>query len=206
MDPLFYCPPAAALTPIPDQDCGERFDQIQRFFFQRKQSTPSFSPSTILLAATWLPLIAASDDTLIVMTPRMPGVTIPTNEVLTEGGNDNTTLNGVPRLLGLGSVAVTAQMEDVNGAIRKAVRKLANESTGDSNIWMYMINRFNQIIANEDGSGFDVFNIMVGDAGTEGFNKPNIANVSMGLPAGWSDNAKVFNPTAPFKPLTLKVA
>jgi len=204
MSPLFFCPPATALTAIPTQVCGERFDQIQRFFFQRKQTTPSFTAATIKTQSTWTPLIAAADATKMVLSPRIPNVVIPTNEILSEGGNDNTTLNGEPRITGIGFVGVTAQLQDVNSAIRLAIRALANESVGDSNIWMYMVNRFGQIIAKSDGAGIPVSNIIVGDTGTEGFNRPNIANMSMTLPAGWSDDVTLFPPTAPFNPLTIQ--
>ncbi len=203
MDPLFYCPPAAVLTDIPDFECGFRFDQIQRFFFQRVQSPASFTAVTIKVAATWTPLLAAVDDTKIVKTPRLPNVIVPPGEVLTEGGNDNTTLDGIPRLLGRGFSGVTIDLQDLPPAILSGIRALANESVGNSNIWMYMINLRGQIIANNDGSGIPVYNIMVGDLGSEGFNRPNIARMSFGLAPGWSDDIDMFAPTAPFNPLTI---
>jgi hypothetical protein len=91
----------------------------------------------------------------------------------------------------------------LSSAILAAIRALANESVGSSNIWAYMINRFGQIIANSDGSGIPVYNVMVGDVGTEGFNKPNIARMSFDLAPGWSDDLIIVNPTAPFNPLTI---
>jgi hypothetical protein len=206
MDPLFVCPPPASLATIPNQTCPERYDQIVKFFFQRKQATPSFTSATILIAATWTPLLTATDATKIVDSPLVPNVVIPAGEVLKEGGNDNTTINGIPRLAGRGFVGVTANLTDTEAAVRTAMRALASESAlqpGFTNLWVYMVNRFGQIIAGSDGSGIDVYNVMVGDVGTEGLNKNNTNNLSFDLAPGWSDNVKVFQPTAPFNPMNL---
>jgi len=209
MEPLFTCPPSESLETIPDQECPEVFDQIIRFGYQRIQDTPSFTATTIITAAPWSPLLTATDDTKMVLTPLVPNVVIPTGEILKEGGNDNTTINGIPRLSGRGFVPVTAQLENIERAVRAALRKLASESAlqpGFTNLWMYMFNRFGQIIANEDGSGIYVYNVMVGDTGTEGFNKQNKNNLSFDLAPGWSDKVRIFTPTAPFNPLNLKAA
>jgi hypothetical protein len=187
-DALFTCPPDELLTDIPDSECAFRFDQLQRFFFQRIQAVSSFTATTIKAVATWTPLLAETDDTKIVKTPRMPNVVIPPGEILKEGGNDNTTLDGVPRLNGRGFAPVTLDAQNWTPAQLNALRKLANESVGDTNIWMYMVNRFGQVISNSDGSGIPVYNIMAGDPGTEGFNKDNIARVSFDLPPGWADD------------------
>lgn len=206
MEPLFSCPPPAFLADVPDQSCPERYDQIVRFFFQRKQSSPSFSDTTIKTQATWTPLLSANDDTKIIGSPLVPNVVIPTGEIIKEGGNDNTTINGIPKLGGRSFVGVTAQLQDVEAAVRTALRALASESAlqpGFTNLWFYMVNRYNQIIAGSDGSGIEVYNVMVGDVGTEGLNKSNVANLSFDLAPGWSDNVAVFTPDAGFQPINL---
>jgi hypothetical protein len=206
MNPLFSCPPPTALVTIPTQACPEVWDQIVRLGFQRKQTTPSFTATTIKTQATWTPLLTAVDSTKIVLTPQIAGIVIPAGEVLKEGGNDNSTINGIPRIAGLGFVPVTAQPQSLSAAVRTALQGLGAESSlspGYTNIWVYFFNRFGQIIANADGSGFDAYNIMAGDAGTEGFGKLNTINFGFDLAGGWSANATVYNPTAPFNPLNL---
>lgn len=206
MNPLFSCPPPAALATIPAQACPEVWDQIVKFAFQRKQASPSFTSATIKVAATWTPLLTATDNTKIVITPYIAGVVIPPSEVLKEGGNDNSTINGIPRIGGLGHVSVTAQPQSLAAAVRTALQGLGSESAispGFTNLWVYFFNRYGQIIANADGSGFDAYNVMGGDAGTEGFNKLNTINWGFDLAGGWSTNATLYQPTAPFNPLTL---
>lgn len=209
MNPLFTCPPPAVLAAIPAQSCPERFDQIVRFMFQRKQGTASFTETNILLSATWTPLMTAVDSTKIIGSPQIPNVVIPPGEVQKEGGNDNTTINGIPRLSGLQFVPVTANLLDADKSVRAAIRALASESAiqpGYTNLWVYMINRFGQIIGSLNGSnveGIPVYNVVVGDTGTEGFNKTNVANLTFDLAPGWSDAVKMYTPTAPFNPLNL---
>jgi hypothetical protein len=206
MDPLFSCPPPTALATIPSQACPEVWDQIVKFAFQRKQATPSFTSTTIKVAATWTPLLTASDSTKVVITPYIAGVVIPPGEVLKEGGNDNSTINGIPRITGLGFVPVTAQPQSLQATVRAALQALGSESSlspGFTNLWVYFFNRFGQIIANADGSGFDAYNVMAGDAGTEGFAKLNTMNFGFDLAGGWSKNANIYTPTAPFNPLSL---
>jgi hypothetical protein len=199
---LFACPPPTALATIPAQTCPERFDQIVKFYFQRVQATPSFTTATILLQATWTPLLTAVDSTKVVKSPLVPNVVIPVGEVLKEGGNDNTTINGIPRLAGRGFVAVTANLQDAEAAVRTAIRALAAESAlqpGYTNLWVYPVNRFGQILGVLNGSnveGIKVYNLYVGDTGTEGLNKSNINNLTFDLEPGWSDNVKLYTPTA----------
>jgi hypothetical protein len=208
MDALFTCPPPAALTAVPAQTCPERFDQVVRLFIQRKQSAPSFTATSILLQATWTPLLASITATKVIGTPLIPNMVIPTGEIIKEGGNDNTTINGIPKLAGQAFAPVTAQLQDANKDVRAALRMLASESAvfpGFTNLWAYFVNRFGQVIGSVNGSnveGFPIYNFFVGDVGTEGLNKSNIANLSFDLEPGWSNNAVIYTPTD-FNPVTL---
>jgi hypothetical protein len=207
MDALFLCPPPAALATVPTQACPERYEQIVRFGIQRKQAVSSFTTTTILASGTWTPLLAETDSTKLILTPLIPNVVIPAGEVLKEGGNDNTTINGIPKLAGLPFVPVTAQLQDANSAVRAALRALASESAvfpGFTNLWIYPINRFGQILGVLDGTevkGIPAYNFVVGDVGTEGLNKANVANLSFDLAPGWSDGVAIYTPT--FDPLAL---
>src|SRR5574343_64346 len=175
MSTLFSCPPPATLTSIPSQACPVRMDQIVRLAFQRKQATASFTETSILLQATWTPLLTATDATKVVLSPLIPGMVIPPSEILENGGNDNSTINGIPELRGIGFAKVTAQLQSERADIRAALRKLAAESAltpGFTNLWAYFINKDGQVIGAKNGTnveGFPVYNVAVGDPGTEGF-------------------------------------
>lgn len=201
MNPLFTCPPPTALATIAAQACPERFDQIIKIFIQRTQVTPSFTHANILLSATWTPLLVAADSTKVVKTPAIPNIVIPPGGIAKEGGDDNTTINGIPRLLGLQHVSVTAMLIDADKTTRAALRGLATESSisaGYTGLWAYFVNRYGQVIASISGAndaGFPIYNFVVGDVGTQGFNKVNEANLSFDLAPGWSDNAVMYTPS-----------
>lgn len=208
MNPLFTCPAPTALATITAQACPERLEQVVRFLIQRKQTTPSFTATSILLAATWTPLLTATDSTKVIKTPLIPGVVIPPGELITEGGNDNSTINGIPRVSAIGFVPVTAQLNDANSATRLALRGLLSESAiqpGFTNLWCYMVNRFGQIYGKLNGSnveGFPIYNVFAGTAGTEGFGKAGITNFQFALEPGWDDGGALYQPTD-FNALTL---
>ena len=68
------CPSPTALTEIPAQDCGVNLKQIQRVAIQRTGSqfgtNTQPAANSILELADWQALIAANDDTKIVITYR----------------------------------------------------------------------------------------------------------------------------------------
>lgn len=204
---LFACPLPDALADIPATDCPVKFDQIQKFAFQRIQATPSFTPTNILTVPEWHALLIAGDDSKIVITPYLNSVVIPPGDALTEGGNDNTTLNGIPTLRGLGFVNVTAQLRNVSAETAAGLRALTAESTqnGFTNVWVYMFNRFRKIIGSLESArvaGFPVYNLIVTDVSTEGFGKDNIYNVQFAMAGGWSEFWQEYAPTT-FNPLNL---
>ena len=208
MSELFICPLPDSLNDIPKAGCTVRFDQIQKLAFQRLQSgDPSFTPSSILLKATWDALLAADDDTKLVITPYITNLVIPQGTLLTEGGNDNTTLNGIPVARGYGFVGVTAQLKNVPADVALALRTLTPESTlnGGTNLWVYFFNRNGSVIGDLENSfvaGFKVYNLFISDVGSAGFQQDNIFDISFSMTGGWSDNFAMYTPTA-FNPLNL---
>lgn len=196
---LFECPLPTALELIPDVGCPVKFDQIQKVIFQRKQVTSSFTTSTILTNAAWTVVLNADDDERAVVSPFLNNFVIGKNDALTEGGNDNTTINGIPRLLGIGFSPVTAELRNVNSDIADAMRSYTSESSqnGYTNLWAYFINKDGKIIGkvNEDGNhvdGFDVYNLVVPDVSSEGFAKDNIYYISWSQAGGWSEGWAIY--------------
>lgn len=210
MPDLFSCPAPTALASIPATSCPVKFEQIQKMAIQRIQSSPSFSTTSILLAATWTALLAAADSTKVIITPFMRNVVIPPSEPLFEGGNDNTTLNGIPLLRGIGTVRITAQVDNISSAAAAALRALASESsgtTGSTNLWAYFFNKNGQVISDKTGSttalpGFKIYNLVLSDVGSAGFAQPNTFNLSFDMEGLWSNNFQVYTPTD-FNSLTL---
>lgn len=200
MDLLFDCPLPTAVTTIPAPGCAVKFDQIQRWFLQRVQSSGFMTTTTVLLQATWTALITAVAGTKVQGSPLFSGLTIPPGEALTEGGNTNDTLNGIPELRGLGFVHVTGTFKNLDSATRTALRAYTKESVypaaGQTNLWAFGVNRFDQLIYTKSGTnvlGIKLYNFVTADIGTAGFNADNMIPFSFDLAPGWSDGVEVLN-------------
>lgn len=201
---LFACPAPDYLESIPTTSCPVRWDQIQKIILRRIDGRASLTKTSILLSATITPLLTATDDTKILVTPFLSNVVIPQGEVLSEGGNDNTTLNGIPQLRGLGFAQATAQIKNASSGTVDVMRALTPESAiqpGETNLEAIFVNKDGKVIAREvagsatDLEGFPVYNFTVSDVGSNGFAQDNINNVQFALAPGWSEGHKMYTPT-----------
>lgn len=197
------CPKPTALTAIPDNGCGMKFDQIVRLALQRTQDPASFDGTTLITAeANWDTLIAASGNTKIVKTPIFADLVIPSSEAAEEGGNDNSTVGGVPQYLGENPVKVTGVFRNLLSATKLQLDKLAGESlasNGVSQIWIYAFNRHGKLIS-KGNDGIPIYNFRLGTFGSEGYQQDNKCPFSFWLPADW--DASVVMTSLAFNPLT----
>lgn len=203
------CPLPNALGAVPETNCPVIFGQIAKIAIQRIQAVPSFTLVNALLKATWTPLLAAADDEKIVLTPMVNNVVLPQSELLTEGGNDNTTINGIRNVRGLGAVTVTGQILNITEATKAALQALFGESKsptpGATNLWGYFLTTDGKVIGKKEGlnlAGIPIYNLALTDPGSEGYNKDNVFNFSFDMEGGWSDGFEVLK--TDFKPLTFK--
>lgn len=204
------CPLPAALGSVPETSCPVIFGQISKIAIQRIQAVPSFTLLTAILKATWTPHLAAVDDEKIVLTPMISNLVLPASELLSEGGNDNTTVNGIRNVRGLGSLTVTGQILNISEATKAALQALFAESKsptpGATNLWGYFLTTDGKVIGKKEGAnlaGIPLYNLALTDPGSEGFNKDNVFNFSFDLEGGWSDGFEVLK-TTDIKPLTFK--
>lgn len=200
------CPLASALTAVPETTCPVDFGQIAKIAFQKRQTTSSFTTTTIKLLATWTPLLAASDASKVVISPLLSNLIVPKTEILKEGGNDNTTYKGMPKVNGLAPAEVTALLQSISDATKQALQALFPFSQimpGYTELWAYFLTSDNKVISKSDGSGIDVFSVAVSDLGSEGFAKKNEADLKFFLEGGWSDGV-VLTAMTDIKTLFLK--
>lgn len=199
---LFACPPPAAIANIPTFTCPIRWEQIQKILLRRVTGAAALTTSTALLSATITPLLSATDDTKLIVSPFLSNVIIPPNELLKEGGNDNTTLNGVPQFRGLGAVNVTMQLRNAPATVAAAIGAITPETSiqpGQTNIEAIFVNKDGKIIGRNPSStvfkGFPIYNLVITDVSSEGFGKDNLYNLSFDLAPGWSDKHTMLTPT-----------
>jgi len=209
----FDCPLPATMQDISAITCAQRWDQITMLAFQRIQSTPSFDDSSTLITevANWTALKAASDATKVIVTPILDSLVIPQSETQEEGGNDNSTPNGIPIYLGESVINVTLQFRNLPAQSIAELRKLVAESLngpGGPQVWVYMFTKNGKVIGNSSttkgnvdktgayaDSGIPIYNFRLGSLGTEGFNQDNKSPASFYMEELWDENWVVATPT-----------
>lgn len=195
------CPAPAALTTILKLTCKESLGQIQRFLIQRAGHVFDGTVNAITAIASWTPLFAAADSTKVVSTPYVENVVIPRTEAATEGGGDNTTIDGIEIIVGANAVRMLGQIAETPSAILKQLRKLMCEP---DLVW-YGINQFGAIIAKDltpaealpadkQYTGLPLQSLFVSDSDNNGLNTRDKADFSFGLPYGWRDDIAVITP------------
>jgi hypothetical protein len=196
------CPQSTALTAIPSQDCGENFGQIQKIIFQRRQATASPTVADIddaALLATWTALKALNTSAKVIVSPYTEEVVIPPGGAITEGGDDNTTLNGAAINVGAGSIPVTGKIRSPKTEVLRALKKLNCEFVASLSV--FFVNEDGRIIGQSTGDattdfrGFPIYSFFIGDPGAEGLNTHDKSNFSFALKYGWRDRVKFVTPT-----------
>jgi hypothetical protein len=207
------CPLPTSLKSIPLPSCPFKLDQIVRIIFQRRQplSIPPFATlADIQTLTNWNTLLNAVGNTKAVVSPLFAGLVIPQSEALTTGGNDNSTINGIPDYNGEGSVTVTGVYKNLPPVTKRAIDALVQESlagsTGVSNLTIYFVNRYGYIYAHNPLAtgtqnpstnyfGVPAYNYRISSLGSEGLNAPNTNGFSFSMPADWADHLVSIKPS-----------
>ena len=179
---LDCCPLPTALSDIPGSTCPENLGQIQRYWFVRKGeviwdiATPANNvPATITAqapedAAGWNILFAAVDSTKVVKTPLIGGdSTLTAGTTITQGGGDNSTLNGETLVNGINPTDGSARFDSLTGAQIAAIRTLACEGNG---LEVYLVSQEGKIWGKKSGdlyTGFPCTNVVLGSMTNAGF-------------------------------------
>ena len=212
---LDCCPLATSLSDIPSSSCPENIGQIQRFWFVRKGQviwdvvTPANNvPATITGqapedAAGWNILFAAADDTKVIKSPLIGGdSTLTAGTNITQGGGDNSTLNGETYLNGINPTDGSARFDSLTAAQIKEFRKLACEASG---LEVYMISQEGKIWAKKDGdlvTGFPCANVVLGTMNNAGFGTRDNNVLTFQLDFDWDEYKYAITP-ADFNALTV---
>ena len=197
------CPIVTVLPDIPAVTCPENFGQIQRVVFQRlmgKTAENSITVSTAKTLGTWTALLAAKDNTKMVVSPYIAEPTVEAGEALTDGGGNATPGGGV-EILGSSSTPFTGKFLKTPPAVIKVLKQFLCKVTGG--LGVYLINGNGQIAAIKDGENYKpipVESLFVGDRTIGGLEAPDTNVISWSFKPNWSDNLEIFKPN--FNPLT----
>lgn len=200
---------------IPVNNCPESFGQIQKVAFQRLYKSTgeknSFKTDAgIEKKASWTPLLAADDDTKIVISPYIQAPTAEAGAARTFGGG-NETLGGVEEIVGREPTPFTGVMRKLPQKIIKALKELQCESWGD-NLGVYLFDENGAIGAIQDAKTatthypIPIRSLFIGDKTLGGYEAPDSNNIQWAFLPNWSDDLAIIVPED-FNPLTdLKAA
>lgn len=209
------CPLPSELVTIPEKDCNFRIDQITRMVFYRLSGdiTANFADeAAVLEKANWESFLADADDDKGVMTAPMANVVLPGSEGAFYGGDDNTTVDGLPIYMGENNVTVTGEFHDTPSDVIAATRKVsqeANASFGNPRVGMFFFNSLGQIGYKTTGltspsaeiEGVPVYSFRVGSANSDGYKQPTKNMFSLVLAEGWDSDIKLVTPNFNVKTL-----
>ena len=195
---------------IPVSNCPESFGQIQKVAFQRLYKSTgeknSFKTDAgIEKKASWTPLLAADDDTKIVISPYIQAPTAEAGAARTFGGG-NETLGGVEEIVGREPTPFTGVMRKLPQKIIKALKELQCESWGD-NLGVYLFDENGAIGAIQDAKTatthypIPIRSLFIGDKTLGGYEAPDSNNIQWAFLPNWSDDLAIIVPED-FNPLT----
>lgn len=197
------CPLPTAIGNITTQACPENFGQIQKIIFQRSGFIFDGTASKdITLLADWQTLKTATDSTKAQITPFIYAPTITAGDSITNGGGDNSTLNGVAELVGVNSSSFAGMFKGLNAT---AISELVTYAC-ENDLVAYFVNKSQKIICAEttlgstNYTGISIQELFVGDKTNNGLATKDENAISFAIPDGWSKTVKVITPV--FNPLT----
>jgi hypothetical protein len=192
------------LVAIPNE-CLISFAQATRLIFTKLEdggtaNTIATAADAHLTLATYEALIAASDDTKMVITPQFGNPTMPDAEPRT-ALSGNQAPSGNPLNLGNQPTSFSCTFYGLDPKSEAAMKQL------NGTLGVYMISHEGQIMGQTDDldtptlvKPIPIFNLFVGDAKLGGYDEPDSNILSFSLYAGWSESRIIFTPN--FNPLT----
>lgn len=198
------CPGPVSIPTIPKKTCVENFGQVIGWILQRPgfifDSAALVTPNDIKLLASWTPLFTAIDDTKVSRTPEIENFIIPRTAAKFEGGGDNTTIDGVAKIVGFDPAAAIGQIAETPGTIISVLRNLL---LCEPALVAYGINRSGQILARNVTpgvpatkiTGISIQSAFVTDEDNNGYATRDKADFGFSLAAGWRDDVVVITPT-----------
>ena len=201
---LCTCPNTAALTAMVASDCEINLKQIQKAVFVKAGNSFTVATEDPTTAAVWATRLAAVDNTKAVATPLIEGdAVIEAGEPTTEGGGDNSTLNGVEDVVGADPASFSGKFKGISPAQEKVMKSW----TCNKSLVVYFVNQDNLIIARDvvgDGTvidGFPIQSFFITDRNNTGFNSRDTNTIQFSLKSGWSEDISLITPEAGFSPL-----
>jgi hypothetical protein len=194
------------MTTITATTCPEEMGQIQRAWFVRKGNviwdTATSGAANVggmaglpTASVGWTTLKAAPDDTKVVFPPLFGGdITITPADAITQGGNDNSTLNGQTYFVSFPDSSFSARFDQLTAAQTLEMKELVC-----NDLEVYLINEDGDIIGDASTSGtfkgFDCTTVALGSRSVQGIATRDSNVMTFQLDADWDTIFEKQTPT-----------
>lgn len=194
------CPLSAAISDITAADCGENFGQIQKVIVQRKgYEFDGTTGKDITLLADWQTVFTSTGADKAQITPFLSSAIIAGGEKITNGGGDNSTLNGEAELVGLNPSAFTSIMKSLTSA---QIAELATFNC-EKSLVVYFVNESGKIICKDltagSYTGIPISSFFAGEKSNNGYATLDENPLDFNIKKGWSCDYAIV--TTAFDPL-----
>lgn len=189
------CPVAAALPDVVVEACPANFGQTQKLIFQRiKKADGTLNVlSSIILKASWTPLLVAADGSKVVVSPFIQGPAVEPGGAKKFGGG-NATLGGIEIVIGKEPTTFTANLYGMAQSTINQLKQLACEEIG-----VFLINEKGQIgcrvVDATHKHPIPIGSFFVGDLKIGGLEEPDANVISFSFNPNWSDEFAYETPT-----------
>jgi hypothetical protein len=185
------CPLPSALPTVGNSTCAFDIDQVIRLAFQMPQDSAPFADATaIATQSNWTSLLSAVDATKMLVSPFTVDVTIPASEGAFEGGDDNSTVDGLPLYKGENTVTVEGMFKSVAPSVLKQLKELSCFSlsqVGSSKLTVFLLTGKNEVVSMDDFKGITINNFRIGSRGSEGYRASDMISFSFNMTGYWDD-------------------
>jgi hypothetical protein len=180
--------------------CPTDVGQIQKLIFWRRGNEIA-DVATMILAATWTSLKAATDSTKAVVSPFIDAPVFEVGDFVEEGSG-NEVRDGIPHIMGSGNTKFTCKVYSPSSAVMREFKDLMCESL---DVILVNENGFfvHHLDSASDVQGFPIYNLGVKDRYIGGFQASDYFDVVFYLRPNWADNLTITDPTANFSALDL---
>jgi hypothetical protein len=192
------CPNPTKIADITAITCFENFGQIQMITFWRA-GTSIADVATMILAATWTALFAATGSTHTIFTPIIHNPTVEPGAVITVGSG-NEVPDGSPIVNGSDPTKWSFICRRWPAESIRNLKDLMCETS----LEVILVNRDGYFGHRVDGTtvkGFPIHALFVGDKKIGGYSDFDQHVLSFETKENWSDYFTITDPTANFNPL-----
>ncbi len=183
----------------------QRFNQIVRLAVQ-VYGTPFASQAALYLKSNWTTLLAATDNTRMILSPPFSMSKISPSKPLQTGPDTNATYNGLPVYFGEGVAEFSATFLDVDQAVIDAFFtvtapfSMSNYGVTTNSLVAYFCNNDGHIFSNDVWGGIPILNLTPRSRETDGLNSSDKTGFGFYFLPNWDTLPGSIPTPTPFLP------